>query len=142
MKYDIIAERCIGKEDTAVELKDILSTDDKLRIIQELVPGKQITLAHVLASPDPILYTKLGLNPEIDFGRSAIGILTMSPAETAIIAADIATKTSNVDLSFVDRFSGTLIITGMVADVETSLRSIMDYSEQTLKFTVCELTKT
>ena len=142
MKYDIIAERCIGKEDTAVELKDILSTDDKLRIIQELVPGKQITLAHVIASPDPILYTKLGLNPEIDFGRSAIGILTMSPAETAIIAADIATKTSNVDLSFVDRFSGTLIITGMVSDVETSLRSIMDYSEQTLKFTVCELTKT
>ena len=142
MKYDIIAERCIGKEDTAVELKDILSTDDKLRIIQELVPGKQITLAHVIASPDPILYTKLGLNPEIDFGRSAIGILTMSPAETAIIAADIATKTSNVDLSFVDRFSSTLIITGMVADVETSLRSIMDYSEQTLKFTVCELTKT
>ena len=142
MKDDIIAERCIGKEDTAVELKDILSTDDKLRIIQELVPGKQITLAHVLARPDPILYTKLGLNPEIDFGRSAIGILTMSPAETAIIAADIATKTSNVDLSFVDRFSGTLIITGMVADVETSLLSIMDYSEQTLKFTVCELTKT
>ena len=56
-----------------MELKDILSTDDKLRIIQELVPGKQITLAHVIASPDPILYTKLGLNPEIDFGRSAIG---------------------------------------------------------------------
>ena len=124
MKYDIIAERCIGKEDTAVELKDILSTDDKLRIIQELVPGKQITLAHVIASPDPILYTKLGLNPEIDFGRSAIGILTMSPAETAIIAADIATKTSNVDLSFVDRFSGTLIITGMVAAVSyTHLRA-------------------
>ena len=131
-----------SKEDTAVELKDILSTDDKLRIIQELVPGKQITLAHVIASPDPILYTKLGLNPEIDFGRSAIGILTMSPAETAIIAADLATKTSNVDLSFVDRFSGTLIITGMVADVETSLRAIMDYAERTLKFTVCEITKT
>ena len=123
-----------------MELKDILSTDDKLRIIQELVPGKQITLAHVIASPDPILYTKLGLNPEIDFGRSAIGILTMSPA--AIIAADLATKTSNVDLSFVDRFSGTLIITGMVADVETSLRAIMDYAERTLKFTVCEITKT
>ena len=56
----------------------------------------------------------------------------MSPAETAIIAADLATKTSNVDLSFVDRFSGTLIITGMVADVETSLRAIMDYAERTL----------
>ncbi|MCI5605240.1 MAG: BMC domain-containing protein [Clostridia bacterium] len=119
-----------------------LSNKEKLRIVQELVPGKQITLAHVIASPDPILYTKLGLNPEIDFGRSAIGILTVSPAETAIIAADLATKTANVDLSFVDRFSGTLIITGMVADVETSIRSIAEYAKNTLNFTVCEITKT
>ncbi len=119
-----------------------LSNKEKLRIVQELVPGKQITLAHVIASPDPILYTKLGLNPEIDFGRSAIGILTVSPAETAIIAADLATKTANVDLSFVDRFSGTLIITGMVADVETSIRSIAEYAQNTLNFTVCEITKT
>ncbi len=125
-----------------MDINDILSSDDKLRIIQELVPGKQITLLHVIASPDPILYTKLGLNPETDFGKSAIGILTVSPAETAVIAADIATKTSNVDLSFVDRFSGTLIITGMVADVETSLRAIADYSRNTLGFTVCDITKT
>ena len=32
---------------------------DKMRIIQELVPGKQITLAHVIANPDKILYKKL-----------------------------------------------------------------------------------
>ena len=125
-----------------MELKDILSTDDKLRIIQELVPGKQITLAHVIASPDPILYTKLGLNPEIDFGRSAIGILTMSPAETAIIAADLATKTSNVDLSFVDRFSGTLIVTGKVDEVEASLAAVTEYAERALGFKVCAITKT
>ncbi len=114
----------------------------KQRIIQELVPGKQITLAHIIASPDPILYQKLGLNPEIDFNHAAIGIITFSPAETAIIGADIATKTSNVDLSFVDRFSGTLIITGMVSEVETSVRALMDYSRDRLKFTVCEITKT
>ena len=29
---------------------------DKMRIIQEIVPGKQITLAHVIANPDKILY--------------------------------------------------------------------------------------
>ncbi len=125
-----------------MELKDILSSQDKLRIIQELVPGKQITLLHVIASPDPVLYTKLGLNPEIDYDKSAIGILTVSPAETAVICADIATKTANVDLSFVDRFSGTLIITGMVADVETALRSIMEYAEKTLGYTCCQITKT
>lgn len=125
-----------------MELKDLISNDEKLRIIQELVPGKQITLAHVIASPDPILYTKLGLNPEIDYTKSAIGILTVSPAETAVICADIATKTANIDLSFVDRFSGTLIITGMVADVETALRSIMDYCENTLGYSCVGVTKT
>ena len=75
-----------------------------MRIIQELVPGKQITLAHVIASPDPILYTKLGLNPEIDFGRSAIGILTMSLRKRLIIAADLATKHQML-IKLVDPFS-------------------------------------
>ncbi len=123
-------------------MDNVLDNKDRQRIIQELVPGKQITLAHIIASPDPILYTKLGLNPEIDFGGSAIGIMTFSPAETAIIGADIATKTSNADLSFVDRFSGTLIITGMVSDVETSIKAINDYCIRNLDFTVCEITKT
>lgn len=129
-----------------MDIKDILtqssSNDAKLRIIQELVPGKQITLAHIIASPDPIMYSKLGLDPRIDYGRSAIGILTVSPAETAIIAADIATKSANVDLSFVDRFSGTLIITGMVSDVESAMRAITEYCKNTLGFSVCDITKT
>lgn len=120
----------------------IKNGEGKLRIIQELVPGKQITLAHIIASPDDVIYKKLGLNPEIDYTHSAIGIVTFSPAETAIIGADIATKAANVDLSFVDRFSGTLIITGMVADVERAVRSMVEYSRNTLKFTVCEITKT
>ncbi|MDY3031945.1 MAG: BMC domain-containing protein [Clostridia bacterium] len=124
-------------------MSDILSNNtERQRIIQELVPGKQITLAHVIASPDPILYQKLGLNPEIDYRGSAIGIVTFSPAETAIIGADIATKTSNIDLSFVDRFSGTLIITGMVADVETALKAMCGYCTDKLGFTVCEITRT
>lgn len=126
-----------------MEFKEIMQdSDGKLRIIQELVPGKQITLAHVIASPDPIMYQKLGLNPDIDFTGSAIGILTVSPAETAIIAADIATKSGNIDLSFVDRFSGTLIITGLISDVESALKAICDYAEERLGFSVCELSRT
>ena len=38
-----------------------LEMHDKMRIVQELVPGRQITLLHVIANPDPILYQKLGL---------------------------------------------------------------------------------
>ena len=33
---------------------------EKQRIIQEFVPGKQVTLAHVIANPDSSLYKKLG----------------------------------------------------------------------------------
>jgi ethanolamine utilization microcompartment shell protein EutS len=35
---------------------DYISLQDKMRIIQEIVPGKQITLAHIIANPDEILY--------------------------------------------------------------------------------------
>jgi len=119
-----------------------LNQSDKMRIVQELVPGKQITLAHIIAAPDAILYQKLGLNPAVDYSRAAIGIVTMSPSETAIIAGDIAIKASNAVLGFLDRFSGTLIITGTISDVEASLAALIDYCRDKLKFTVCEITKT
>ena len=124
-----------------MELSD-LTVQEKLRIVQELVPGKQITIAHIIANPDDILYKKLGLDPALDYSKTAIGIVTMSPAETAIIAGDIAIKSSGVELGFVDRFSGTLIVTGRVADVEASLNALVDYCRDTLGFTVCAITKT
>jgi ethanolamine utilization protein EutS len=119
-----------------------MSTEDKLRIIQEIVPGKQITLAHVIANPDGSIYDKVGLERKTDGSGSAIGIITMSPSETAIIASDIAIKTSGVSLGFVDRISGTLIGTGTVSEVETALAAIVSYSEENLGFTVCKITKT
>ena len=118
------------------------TNEHKQRIIQELVPGRQITLAHIVASPDEILYKKLGLDPAVDHSKSAIGILTISPAETAIVMADVATKASGIELGFVDRFSGSLIITGTVSEVEASVQAVLDYCENRLGFTVCPLTKT
>jgi ethanolamine utilization protein EutS len=125
-----------------MNIQDMIAKEDKMRIIQEIVPGKQITIAHVIANPDSILYQKLGLDPKIDYSKSAIGILTISPSETAIIASDIAIKTSGVELGFVDRFSGTLIVTGSVSEVETSLKAIVEYAEEKLGFTVCGITRT
>lgn len=121
---------------------DWLDDKNKARIVQELVPGKQITLAHIIASPEPILYEKLGLNPAIDYARAAIGIMTVSPAETAIIMADVAMKSASIDLGFVDRFSGSLIITGTVSEVEASEQAILNYVQEELKYTVCPMTRT
>ena len=114
---------------------------EKARIIQEIVPGKQITLAHIIANPDQILYHKLGLDPAEDH-CGAIGIMTLSPSETAIIAGDVAIKASGVTLGFVDRFSGTVIVTGTVSQVEAALAAVTDYAKTKLGFDVCEMTRT
>lgn len=115
---------------------------EKQRIVQELVPGRQVTLAHMIANPDKILYEKLGLDPSVDYARSAIGVMTVSPAETAIIMADIAVKSSGVELGFVDRFSGSLIVTGTVSEVEAAMSAILAYTEQKLGYSVCQVTAT
>lgn len=122
--------------------EELIGLQDRMRIVQELVPGKQISIAHIIAAPEKILYKKLGLDPNIDYAKSAIGVVTITPAETAIIIADIATKSSGAEIGFVDRFSGTLIITGTVSEVEASLRALCDYAKETLGFTVCDITKT
>ena len=112
------------------------------RIIQEQVPGKEITIAHLIASPDITLYEKLGLDPRVEHSKSAIGVLTISPAETAIIAGDIAIKAAGIELGFVDRFSGTLIVTGTVSQVEAALDALVSYARDTLGFVCCPITKT
>ncbi len=116
--------------------------EGKMRIIQESVPGKQITLSHIIANPDKLLYRKLGLDPSVDYSATAIGIITICPSETAIIAADLCIKASAAKLGFVDRFSGTVIITGTVSEVESSLRAVNNYCKEVLGFAVCAVTKT
>jgi len=115
---------------------------EKMRIIQESVPGKQITLSHIIANPDGLLYRKLGLDPNAEYASTAIGILTICPSETAIIAADLCMKSSAAKMGFVDRFSGTVIITGTVSEVQASLQAVNDYCKDKLGYTVCEITKT
>lgn len=114
----------------------------KLRIIQESVPGKEVTLAHIIASPDEIIYQKLGLDPNVDYHQAAIAILAICPCETTVIAGDIAMKTSHIEMGFLDRFSGTLIFSGRIGNVESSVKAILAYLKAKLGFTVCEITRT
>ena len=111
--------------------------EGKERIIQEFVPGKQVTLAHVIASPDKDLYGKLGL---ID-AEGAIGIMTITPSEGAMIAADIA-RSADIKVGFVDRFNGSLVITGDVAAVEVAIRDVMAVLCDRMGFAKAPVTKT
>ena len=116
-------------------------TNDKIRIVQETVAGKEITFAHVIGGPAPIIYQKLGLNPAIDYGAAAIGIMNITPPESAVISADIAVKSGDVYLGFADRFTGTVIITGELADVTSALTEIVNYFRDELGYVVCRITK-
>ena len=107
------------------------------RVNEESVPGKQVTIAHVIASPVPEIYECLGIE-----GRGAIGILTLSPFETAMIAADIAAKASDVEIGFLDRFTGSVVISGDVESVDTALRAVTDTLKRVLGFAAAEITRT
>ena len=110
--------------------------DNKERIIQEFVPGRQITLAHVIANPVEQLYAKLGI-VDVD---GAIGIFTITPSEGAIIAADVATKSADVKIGFVDRFSGSLLIYGEVAAVRVAMDAVLEVLCGQMKFTPADIT--
>lgn len=112
--------------------------DSKQRIIQEFVPGKQVTMAHLIANPNDDLYKKLGVVSKV---RGALGILTITPSEAAIIGADVATKAAEVEIVFVDRFSGSLVICGDVSAVDAALRDVIRVLGETLHFTLTEITR-
>ncbi len=113
-----------------------MAFENKERIIQEFVPGRQITLAHVIPNPVEDLYGKLGI---LDVQR-AIGIFTITPSEAAIIAADVATKAADVKIGFVDRFSGSLLIYGDVAAVNAAMLDVMKVLCDQMKFTPTDIT--
>ena len=115
-----------------------VNSDDKSRIIQEYVPGKQITLAHMVTRPKASVYKKLGLPDDY---HDAIGILTITPSEATIIAADICTKAASIKLGFVDRFSGSVIIVGSTSNVESALNSVITTFYNKLGFDTVSITK-
>lgn len=107
---------------------------DKQRVIQEYVSGKQVTLAHIIANPGGELYKKIGLVTEGE--SNAIGILTITPSEAAIIAGDAAAKAGSINIGFIDRFSGSLVITGELAAVESAVENVLSVLSGTLQFSI------
>ncbi|MPW25519.1 BMC domain-containing protein [Alkalibaculum sp. M08DMB] len=108
------------------------------RTIQEYVPGKQVTLAHIIVNPDKDIYVKLGLEGNHD----SIGILTITPSEGAIIAADVAVKSADVSIGYIDRFSGSLVIVGDVSAVESSMNEVLQSMLKLHRMTIPKITKT
>lgn len=114
----------------------VINLVEKQRVIQEYVPGKQVTMAHIIPNPQGDIHERLGI-----VTTGAIGIMTITPSEAAIIAADAACKAGDIELGFLDRFTGSLVITGDVSSVEAALRAAVNTLVNILGFSAAEVTR-
>ena len=64
------------------------------------------------------------------------------PSEASIIACDIATKSGAVEIGFLDRFTGAVVLTGDVSAVEYALRQVTRTLGELMRFTACPITRT
>lgn len=117
----------------------------QLRMTRVRVPGKEVCMAHILNPSDPCIYQNLALHIGVHEGEDhtgeTLGFIRFTPWEAVVVAADVAIKSANVQICFMDRFCGTLIISGQMSDVETAVRSVVRYFGEELHFTVCNIHK-
>lgn len=117
----------------------------KLRITRLRIPGKEVCLAHVISSPQSPVYQNLGLHIGVHEGEDhrgeSIGLIRFTPWEAAVVAADVAMKSADVQIGFMDRFCGSLILTGGLSEVETAVEEVVRFFREELGFHVCEIHK-
>ena len=135
---------------TREELLEKLFNDDyeklkgkKLRLTRVRV--KSLDVAHVITPSDPAVYQNLALNIGVHEGEDhtgeSIGIMRVTPWEAIVVATDVAVKAADVQVGFMDRFSGALIILGGLSQVMTAVEEVVKFFRDELHFDVCEIHK-
>lgn len=117
----------------------------RLRMTRLRVPGKEVCLAHVMTPTQDCIYQNLGLHIGIHEGEDhkgdAIGMIRFTPWESVVVAADVALKSAQVQIGFMDRFCGSLILCGGLAEVQTAVEEIVRFFGEELGFRICHIHK-
>lgn len=117
----------------------------KLRLTRVRVPGKAVCLAHVITPSEKCIYENLALHIGVHEGEDhtgeSIGMVRFTPWEAVVVAADVAMKSADVQLCFMDRFCGSLIISGGLSDVQTAVEEVVRFFGEELDFSVCPIHK-
>lgn len=117
----------------------------KLRMTRVRVPGKEVCLAHVISPSEACIYQNLALHIGVHEGEDhtgeSLGLIRLTPWEAVVVAADVAVKSANVQRCFMDRFCGSLIISGGLSDVLSSVESVVKFFGEELGFGVCKIHK-
>lgn len=117
----------------------------RLRLTRLRVPAKEVCLAHIIGSSQTCVYQNLSLHIGVHEGEDhtgeAIGLLRFTPWEAVVAAADIAIKSAHIQIGFMDRFCGSLIITGGLTQVQIAVEEVVRSFREDLGFRVCEIHK-
>ena len=117
----------------------------KLRLTRVRVPGKAVCLAHIITPSERCIYENLALHIGVHEGEDhigeSIGMVRFTPWEAVVVAADVAMKSANVQLCFMDRFCGSLIISGGLSEVQTAVEEVVRFFGEELDFSVCPVHK-
>lgn len=117
----------------------------KLRMTRMRVPGKEVCLAHVINPTDKCIYQNMALHIGVHEGEDhtgeSIGLIRFTPWEAVVVAADVAIKSADVQICFMDRFCGSLIISGGLSQVQTSVEEVVRFFKEELGFDTCEVHK-
>ena len=115
----------------------------KLRMTRVRVPGKEVCLAHVLNPSQACIYQNLGLHIGVHEGEDhtgdAVGMIRFTPWEAVVVAADVAMKSADVQIGFMDRFCGSLILTGGLTEVQTAVEEFVRFFSEVLGFKTCAI---
>lgn len=109
------------------------------RVIQESVPGKEVTLIHLIAKLEPSI---ADLICHKEKNETAIGIVTISPGEAAIIVADLAAKSGAITVEQLNIDCGSVVIKGDLSSVEYALNNVRNTLTKMINFAVCPITRT
>lgn len=135
------------------ELLETIFQDDyenlkgkKLRMTRMRVPGKEVCMAHIINHPtEERIYQNLALHIGVHEGENhmgeAIGMVRFTPWEAVVVAADIAMKAADVQIGFMDRFCGSLIVLGRLTEVQTAVEEVVDFFGNELDFRTCKVTR-
>ena len=117
----------------------------RLRMTRVRVPGKEVCLAHVLSPSQTCIYQNLALHIGVHEGEDhtgeSIGLIRFTPWEAVVAAADIAVKSADVQVGLMDRFCGSLILTGGLSQVQTAVEEVVRFFGEELGFRTCEIHK-
>lgn len=117
----------------------------KLRMTRVRVPGKEVCMAHIINPTDTCIYQNLALHIGVHEGEDhtgeTLGLIRFTPWESVVVAADVASKSADIQVCFMDRFCGALIISGKLADVQAAVESVVQFFGEELGFAVCKIHK-